>query len=44
MARKIFASVHLRNLTTKNRLIRSAIWEGIAETDGSIMAYNSHSH
>ena len=36
MTRKIFDTVTLHNLTTKNRLIRSATWEGIAEDDGSI--------
>jgi len=36
MARKIFEAVNLHNLRMKNRLIRSATWEGIAAFDGSI--------
>ncbi len=36
MAGKIFEHVTLHNLSMKNRLIRSATWEGIAEFDGSI--------
>ena len=36
MARKIFENVKLHNLNLKNRLVRSATWEGIAEFDGSI--------
>ncbi|MBQ9389399.1 MAG: NADH:flavin oxidoreductase [Synergistaceae bacterium] len=36
MAKKIFETVNLHNLTMKNRLIRSATWEGIADFDGSI--------
>ncbi|MBQ6774552.1 MAG: NADH:flavin oxidoreductase [Synergistaceae bacterium] len=36
MTRKIFEQVNLHNLTLKNRLIRSATWEGLAEFDGSI--------
>ena len=36
MGRKIFESVNLHNLKMKNRLIRSATWEGIAAFDGSI--------
>ena len=36
MGRKIFETVTLHNLTMKNRLIRSATWEGLASFDGSI--------
>lgn len=36
MGRKIFEAVNLHNLRMKNRLIRSATWEGIAAFDGSI--------
>ncbi len=32
--KKVFEPVNLRGLQLKNRLIRSATWEGIAETDG----------
>ena len=34
--KKIFEPVKLKNLTMKNRLIRSATWEGIAKPDGSL--------
>ena len=34
--KKIFEPVALKNLQLKNRLMRSATWEGIAEADGSI--------
>ncbi|MBQ7746513.1 MAG: NADH:flavin oxidoreductase [Spirochaetia bacterium] len=34
--KKIFESVKLGNLSLKNRLIRSATWEGIARPDGSL--------
>ena len=34
--KKIFESVILNNIALKNRLIRSATWEGIANIDGSI--------
>lgn len=34
--KKIFESIELKNMTLKNRLIRSATWEGIANPDGSI--------
>ena len=36
MSRKIFEAVTFHNLSMKNRLIRSATWEGIANFDGSI--------
>ena len=36
MSRKIFEAVKLNHINMKNRLIRSATWEGIAEFDGSI--------
>ena len=34
--KKIFEPLKLNNLTLKNRLLRSATWEGIAASDGSI--------
>ena len=34
--KKIFESVALKNTLLKNRLIRSATWEGIANQDGSV--------
>ena len=34
--KKIFEPVKLKNLTLKNRLVRSATWEGIAASDGSL--------
>ena len=34
--KKIFEKIHLNHLTLKNRLVRSATWEGIAALDGSI--------
>lgn len=34
--KKLFDEVKLNNLTIKNRLVRSATWEGIAAVDGSI--------
>ena len=34
--KKIFEEKRLNNITLKNRLVRSATWEGIAEPDGSI--------
>ena len=36
MAKSIFDTVHMNHLTLKNRLIRSATWEGLAAFDGSI--------
>lgn len=36
MMKKIFEPVELKNLMTRNRLVRSATWEGIANPDGSI--------
>lgn len=34
--KKIFDPIELKNLSVKNRLVRSATWEGIANPDGSI--------
>ena len=34
--KKIFESAVLGNLSVKNRLVRSATWEGIARPDGGI--------
>ena len=34
--KNLFENVELNNLRVKNRLIRSATWEGIADIDGSI--------
>jgi len=34
--KNLFDAVEIRNLKLKNRLIRSATWEGIAKIDGSI--------
>ena len=34
--KQIFEPIKLNNLTLKNRLLRSATWEGIAAEDGSI--------
>ena len=34
--KKIFQPLKLNNMTLKNRLLRSATWEGIAALDGSI--------
>ena len=34
--KKIFDSIELNHMHLKNRLVRSATWEGIAEFDGSI--------
>ena len=34
--KKIFESIELKNMTLKNRLVRSATWEGIANPDGSL--------
>ncbi len=34
--KRLFEEVKLNNLTIKNRLVRSATWEGIAAVDGSI--------
>ena len=34
--KKIFEPIELKNLSVKNRLVRSATWEGIANIDGSI--------
>ena len=34
--KKIFEPLKLNDLTLKNRLLRSATWEGIAHEDGSL--------
>ena len=34
--KKIFEPVKINNLTLKNRLLRSATWEGVAGPDGSV--------
>ena len=34
--KKIFEKKQLKNITLKNRLVRSATWEGLAKPDGSI--------
>jgi len=34
--KKIFEPMEMKNLTARNRLVRSATWEGIADPDGSI--------
>ena len=34
--KKLFEEVKMKNLISKNRLVRSATWEGIANPDGSI--------
>ncbi len=34
--KKIFEEKQLKNIVLKNRLVRSATWEGIADQDGSI--------
>ena len=34
--KKIFEPIKLNNLTLRNRLVRSATWEGIANPDGSV--------
>lgn len=43
--KKIFETAALRNLTARNRLVRSATWEGIANPDGSVTneAYDIYS-
>lgn len=33
---RVFAEVKLKGLTARNRLVRSATWEGVADTDGSL--------
>ena len=32
----IFEPLHLHSMELKNRLVRSAAWEGIASPDGSV--------
>ena len=34
--KKLFEPISLKGLSIKNRLVRSATWEGIANPDGSI--------
>ena len=34
--KKLFEPIQIGNLKLRNRLVRSATWEGIAEEDGSI--------
>ena len=34
--KRIFEPVELKNLTVRNRLVRSATWEGIADLDGNL--------
>ena len=34
--KKIFEQVKLNHISLKNRLVRSATWEGIAEPDGGL--------
>ncbi len=43
--KKIFEPIKLKNLIARNRLVRSATWEGIANPDGSVTdeAYNIYS-
>ena len=38
----VFETVKMNNIEMKNRLVRSATWEGIADPDGSVTeeAYN----
>ena len=36
MMKHIFDKAELKHLTMKNRLVRSATWEGIANGDGSL--------
>ena len=36
--KKVFESVKINHLEMKNRLVRSATWEGLAEPDGSAEA------
>lgn len=33
--KKIYEPLRMNNICMKNRLVRSAIWEGIANQDGS---------
>ncbi|MBQ9030008.1 MAG: hypothetical protein IJ106_00965 [Parasporobacterium sp.] len=43
--KKIFEPITLKNLIARNRLVRSATWEGIANPDGSVTneAYDIYS-
>ena len=34
--KKIYEGIKLNHLTARNRLVRSATWEGIARPDGSV--------
>lgn len=34
--KKVFEPVQQNNLRLKNRLVRSATWEGLAQSDGSL--------
>lgn len=40
--KKVFEEITIKNMKLRNRLVRSATWEGIADTDGTITdeAYN----
>lgn len=40
--KKIFESAALKNMPLKNRLIRSATWEGIANPDGSVKQHTKY--
>lgn len=34
--KSLFNTIELKNLKAKNRLVRSATWEGLANRDGSV--------
>lgn len=34
--KRLFDKVELNHLTARNRLVRSATWEGITDTNGSV--------
>ncbi|MBQ7733770.1 MAG: hypothetical protein IJT58_07105 [Synergistaceae bacterium] len=40
--KKVFEEITIKNMKLRNRLVRSATWEGIADSDGTINdeAYN----